>query len=139
MDKPKQEEMKKLLVIFAALVCGAVAMAQNVGYRSVGVEEFAAIIADTSVVRLDVRTAKEYGEGHIAGAVNIDVLQQTFAAEVEQKLSTKKTVALYCRSGRRSKTAASILAPMGYQVVELSSGYAGWTAAGKKVTKQQHL
>lgn len=110
-------------------------MGQTADFRSVSVDEFAKVIADTSVVRLDVRTAKEFDEGHIAGAINIDVLQQTFAAEAKQKIAPKKTVALYCRSGRRSKNAARILAPMGYDVVELSTGYLGWTAAGKKVTK----
>ena len=47
-------------------------------FRSLSVAEFKEYIADTAVVRLDVRTAEEYAEGHIAGAVNIDMLQPDF-------------------------------------------------------------
>lgn len=41
-------------------------------FRSLSVAEFKEYIADTAVVRLDVRTAEEYAEGHITGAVNIE-------------------------------------------------------------------
>jgi rhodanese-related sulfurtransferase len=46
-------------------------------------------------------------------------------------LPKDKSVALYCRSGNRSKRAAKILAENGYDVVELATGYNGWVAAGK--------
>lgn len=104
------------------------------GFETVSVDRFEQTIADTSVVRLDVRTPDEYAEGHIAGAVNIDVTANGF----DQKASTlpkDRTIALYCRSGRRSKKAAQILAQMGYKVVELESGIIGWTSAGKETTK----
>ncbi|MDY3134231.1 MAG: rhodanese-like domain-containing protein, partial [Candidatus Egerieousia sp.] len=41
------------------------------------------------------------------------------------------TVAIYCRSGRRSKNAAAILAKEGYKVIELAGGFNSWTSAGK--------
>ena len=40
-----------------------------------------------------------------------------------------------CRSGNRSKNAARILAEKGYEVVELGTGFRGWSAAGKKTVK----
>ena len=46
-----------------------------------------------------------------------------------------KIVALYCRSGNRSKTAARILADKGYEVIELGTGFRGWVAAGKDVMR----
>ena len=46
----------------------------NPAFKSVSVEAYERIIADSSVVRLDVRTAKEFAEGHIAKTLNIDVL-----------------------------------------------------------------
>lgn len=42
---------------------------------------------------------------------------------------------LICRNGRRSKKAAGILVGMGYTIVELNSGWLGWTAAGKEIEK----
>lgn len=106
------------------------------GFKSVSADEFEKCIADTSVVRLDVRTAEEYSEGHIAGTKNIDVLKPDFEKKSLETLPKDKTIALYCRSGRRSKEAARILSKNGYKIVELDTGYMGWTEAGKPVTKQ---
>lgn len=101
-------------------------------FRSVDVDEFEKVMADTSYVLLDVRTATEYAEGHIPGThLNIDVLQDGFENEALKALGKEKKVALYCRSGNRSKNAARILSEKGYQVVELSTGFKGWKAAGK--------
>lgn len=98
------------------------------GFKSVAVQEFANIIADTSTVMLvDVRTAEEYGSGHIENALNIDVKQDDFEEIAIKTLPKNKTVAVYCRSGRRSKKAAEILSQNGYNVIELDSGYTGWT------------
>ena len=89
-------------------------------------DTFAQIIEDTTVVRLDVRTANEYAQGHIPGALLIDVTQADFIQKAEQLLPKDETIALYCRSGRRSKTAAMQLAKNGYQVVELNTGFNSW-------------
>ena len=95
-------------------------------FRSVDAETFAQLIEDTTVVRLDVRTAKEYAQGHIPNALLIDVTQADFMQKAEQLLPKDKTIALYCRSGRRSKNAAMQLAQHRYQVVELSTGFNSW-------------
>lgn len=98
------------------------------GFKSVAVQEFANIIADTTTVMLvDVRTAEEYGSGHIENALNIDVKQDDFEKNAINMLPKDKTIAVYCRSGRRSKKAAEILYQNGYNVIELDSGYTGWT------------
>ena len=105
-------------------------------FKTVEVKEFDKFISDTNVVLLDVRTPAEYAEGHIPGTdFNIDVLEATYTKIATEKLPKDKPVALYCRSGNRSKKAAAILAEKGYEVVELGSGFRGWVAAGKKVEK----
>ena len=95
-------------------------------FRSVDADTFAQIIEDTTVVRLDVRTANEYAQGHILSALLIDVTQADFMQKAEKLLPKDKTIALYCRSGRRSKNAAMQLAQQGYQVVELNTGINSW-------------
>jgi rhodanese-related sulfurtransferase len=103
-------------------------------FRSVSVEEFAQVITDTSVVVLDVRRLDEHEAGHIAGTtLHIDVLQPSFDSLAVASIKPESTVALYCRSGNRSKRAASALTAKGYQVIELASGYNGWVQAGKEV------
>ena len=107
--------------------------AQTNKYKTVGVDEFEKFIADTTVTILDVRTAAEHAEGFIPGTqYNIDVLEDTFAEIATEALPKDRPIALYCRSGNRSKKAARILAEKGYQVVELGPGFRGWQSAGKR-------
>lgn len=110
--------------------------AQTEKFKIVGVEEFAEFIKNPDVIVLDVRTPEEYKEGHIPGTdFNIDVLEKSFSKEADKKLKDGSPVALYCRSGNRSKTAARILAEKGFEVVELGTGFRGWTASKKPVEK----
>ena len=111
-------------------------LGQTNKFKTVDVMEFEKAIADTSYVVLDVRTAVEHAEGHIPGThFNIDVLEDNYSEIVLKTLPKDKPVALYCRSGNRSKNAARILAEKGYQVLELGTGFRGWVAAGKDTTK----
>jgi rhodanese-related sulfurtransferase len=107
----------------------------NMNYMSVDVEEFEAAISDTTVQVLDVRTAEEYMEGHIARSINIDVKTDTFEVGANTRLDKSHTVALYCRSGRRSKKAAEILSNNGFKVIELNEGITSWTNNNKTTIK----
>ena len=129
-------KIKHLLAMLLATTGSLFGCSANANdFESVNVDEFEKVLADSSVVRLDVRTADEYAAGHIADALNIDVLEDNFEQTALAKIEKSRTVALYCRSGRRSKRAASILAKHGYKVIELNTGYNGWQKAGKPVVK----
>ena len=95
------------------------------GFVSVGADEFSREITKPGVQLVDVRTAEEYTNGHIPNAVNIDVLSPNFAQEIA-KLDKAQPVALYCRSGRRSKSAAEEAVKQGFKVVELDGGIISW-------------
>lgn len=111
---------------------------QDVKFKTVDAVEFAKFIENTEVVVLDVRTPEEHAEGFIPGTdYNIDVLQDSYEQIATDKLSKDKPVALYCRSGNRSKNAARILADHGYEVVELGTGFKGWVAAGQQIAKPE--
>ena len=58
-------------------------------------------------------------------AVNIDVNGTDFSEQIK-KLDKKVPVAVYCRSGRRSKLAADQLVNSGYAVTELDGGIISW-------------
>ena len=126
--------MNRYMTLLTMLCCLLGCKAQNGPFRSLPAEEFATAIADTSIVRLDVRTAVEFAEGHIAHAINIDVLKDDFEKQALKQLPKGQTIAVNCRSGKRSKTAARILAGHGYKVIELDSGYLGWIKAKLPVT-----
>lgn len=105
-------------------------------FKSVDVATFAEAVADSTYIVLDVRTPAEYAEGHIVGTdFNIDVLESDFTQKALATLPKDKSVALYCRSGNRSKSAARILSENGYSVLELASGFKGWASAGKPIEK----
>ena len=131
--------MKKLLsTTLVGLICGLISCtAQNNGFKSVNVEEFEETIQGNDVIRLDVRTPGEYASGHISGAINLDVKSSDFEAKALGALSPKKTIAVYCRSGKRSKMAANILVKNGFKVVELNTGMIGWSNAGKASSKEE--
>ena len=113
-------------------------LGQTHKFKTVDVADFAKAVADTSYVVLDVRTPAEHSEGHIPGThFNIDVLEDNYTENAQKVIPKDKPVALYCRSGNRSKNAARILAENGYQVLELGTGFRGWVAAGKKVETEK--
>ncbi|MFT3752690.1 MAG: rhodanese-like domain-containing protein [Paludibacter sp.] len=98
-------------------------------------EEFQKIIASKTVTLIDVRTAEEFSDGHIPGAVNLDVNNPDFVSSIE-KLIKKKPLALYCRSGNRSKLAAAKLSKLKIKIYELNLGIKDWIQAGFPVTKE---
>ena len=108
------------------------------GFQNADVQEFEKITTGkNSVVILDVRTSQEFADGHIKSAVNIDVKAENFKDETLKTLTDKnQVIAVYCRSGRRSVTAANILVSEGYKnVVNLKGGILAWQSEGKEVEK----
>ena len=122
--------MKKLFIAISTMLFAACAPK----YPTVTPDEFEQVIAEPDVQLIDVRTPDEYEQGHVVGAMNIDWESDTFADDAEQMLDKSKTVAVYCRSGRRSHEAGNKLYKMGYtHIVELQGGFEAWKAAGKTI------
>ena len=99
------------------------------------VEDFDTLIQNEDIQRLDVRTLAEYSEGHIAKTININVMDDSFAAMADSLLQKDRPVAVYCRSGKRSKKAAAILGAEGYKVFDLDKGFNSWQEAGKETER----
>jgi rhodanese-related sulfurtransferase len=124
--------MKKIITCLLA-VLGLTSACGQGNYENVDVDGFATLIADSSVVVLDVRTAAEFAEGHIQGAILIDQGQSDFIEKAKAALPTDKTIAVYCRSGRRSANAAGRLSDIGYKCVNLKGGIIAWKEANMPV------
>ena len=124
--------MKNILTSFLALLGLASACGQQ-NFENADVNGFADRIADPDVVLLDVRTESEFKDGHIQNALNIDIKQSGFMEKAKAALPTDKTIAVYCRSGKRSSLAAVQLASEGYKVVNLEGGILAWKEVGKPV------
>lgn len=108
---------------------------RNDNIVSVSAHEFDKGIKADPVQLLDVRTPQEYAEGHIDGALNINIRSDDFQRMAEKELSKDYTILVYCRSGRRSIDAAEILTKLGYKVVNLKGGIIEWKEDGLPVTK----
>lgn len=127
----------KLLTTIGLLLSALFACQQKeTAFQSLSTDEFATLITDPDVQRLDVRTVAEYSEGHIPSSLNINVLDEaSFGTIADSTLTKEKPVALYCRSGKRSKKAADILSRKGYKVFDLDKGFNAWVNAGKEVER----
>lgn len=104
-------------------------------YANMGVDGFQTLIADPAVQVLDVRSQEEYDEGHIAGAKLVDVNDTAFVEKAMAVLDPQRQVAVYCRSGRRSARAASLLTARGLRVTNLEGGVIAWQDSGKTLVK----
>jgi rhodanese-related sulfurtransferase len=73
---------------------------------------------------LDVRTDKEYEQGHIPGAVHVPMSD---IGDKVKKLKKDKELVVYCQSGGRSIWAIKRLMGMGYKnLYNLKGGYNAW-------------
>ena len=115
-----------LLFALCLLVLAGCGQQTDAAYRQISQEEAKEMMDAGDAVVLDVREQSEYDEGHIPGAVLLPVGsidEDTAAAVIPEKSAT---VLVYCRSGNRSKTAASALAELGYTGIYEFGGINTW-------------
>jgi rhodanese-related sulfurtransferase len=106
--------------------------------RKITLEEFERARGGKDVVVLDVRSPREYAEGHVAGAVNIPVSGVPLKQFDESvgKLDKEKTYLVHCARGVRSANAVSRMEKLGFKhLLDFSGGMAEWQKAGKPVEK----
>ncbi|MDO5110622.1 MAG: rhodanese-like domain-containing protein, partial [Erysipelotrichaceae bacterium] len=116
-------------LLAASLLCGCSADEDadtEPGYTQISQEEARDMMnSDDSYIIADVRTADEFEESHIPGAINIPV--EHLAGLADDLLPDREEIIMiYCRSGNRSKQAAEILAGMGYTNLYEFGGINTW-------------
>lgn len=95
-------------------------------YHKISAEEAKKMMEEEHVMIVDVRTAEEYAEKHIPGAILVP--NETIGQESPKELPDKKaTLLIYCRSGNRSRQAAEKLLDLGYENVYDFGGIKDWT------------
>jgi len=73
---------------------------------------------------LDTRTDKEYKQGHIPGAIHIELSE---VGNKAKKLRKDKDLVVYCQNGNRSIWAIKRLMGMGFTTLyNLKGGYSAW-------------
>lgn len=92
----------------------------------VSASQFAAATQVDGVTVIDVRTPAEFAQGHIPGAINMDVQGPDFAQQVA-RLDPQGKYALYCHSGNRSRLAQDYFTQVGVTMtVGLDGGIGAW-------------
>ena len=100
-------------------------------FKSLTPQEYQAAYATRDHLLVDVRTPEEFASGHIPGAVNIAL--QTLPQQMAT-LPKEQPVVLYCRSGARSREAASMLSQGGFSDIYDLGGFIEWRAQGLPVS-----
>lgn len=83
---------------------------------------FADSISDSRVLVLDVRSPKEFKQGSLAQAININWNDTMLFKENVEKLDKSRPMYIFCQSGIRSAKAAAYLRERGFTVFELEGG-----------------
>jgi rhodanese-related sulfurtransferase len=117
-------------IVFFVVTVGAVAMAAGPSVTDVTVGQAQKLIKERAgnadFVILDVRTPAEFTEGHLAGAVNLDVQAPDFETRI-RALDRTKTYLVYCRTGNRSRKAIQAMDRLGFgSVFHMTQGIVGW-------------
>lgn len=77
---------------------------------------------DQPPVFIDVRTHEEYEQGHLTMAINLPL---AFLSVEKRMLDMSVPYVVYCDTGRRSRSAAYLLARLGFTVSSLAGGLLG--------------
>lgn len=103
-------------------------------FNAIRAADLNALLAEEpDTLLVDVRTVDEFDEGHLAGAINIPLIELTDHLDLLPNLGQKMVV--YCGSGHRSAMAMALLNLLGYQnALSLLGGVKAWTAAELPMT-----
>ena len=108
---------------------------QQAAYREMDSKAAKAFIANDQPLILDVRTPREFQQGHLGQARLIPV-QQLARRWQELAEYKNKEVLIYCATGNRSTVAAKILIDQGFQhIYNMRYGIYDWSKRGYPVVK----
>ncbi|WP_111309689.1 rhodanese-like domain-containing protein [Confluentibacter sediminis] len=127
--------MKKLSFLYVILIItfSSCKEVESPKITIVSPEEMQSFLQADNVQLIDVRTAKEFENGHIPGAQNIDFFSPTFVQDIT-KLDKDKPVYLYCNSGKRSAKCAQKMLEEGFvKIYDLDGGFSKWKYEGLEI------
>jgi len=127
--------MNKLFaVLLVSILISSCAIGQIT--NDIDIDEFRKKMASQNYVLVDVRTEKEFDDGHIENALNIDYFSTTFSDEISN-IGLERPVLVYCRSGNRSGKSMRIMSDLGFkEVYNLIGGIKGWKAKNNRLIKE---
>ncbi len=118
-----------LLTVMTLFMAQACAQSEADSTR-INAEQFQEKVDETPGVIIDVRTQKEYNQGHLADVDHqLNLLNGDFEASLDS-LDKEKTYYLYCRTGNRSGQATELMKKNGFENVYNIGGFQELVNAG---------
>jgi rhodanese-related sulfurtransferase len=97
------------------------------GYADINAQQLAEMLPERDFTLVNVHIPYE-GE---LSQTDLFIAYNRIADNLDQLPDKDAPIVLYCRSGRMSREAATVLARLGYSnVMELNGGFIAWEAAG---------
>jgi len=125
--------VKSILTLLSIALFIGISGCKADGQETLNPKEFKAKLAESPVKLIDIRTPQEFELGYIYGAENIDYYNPDFLQNI-LKLDKSMPIAIYCKSGGRTKDAMKILAKEGFKTIyALSGGLLAWEKDGNKL------
>jgi rhodanese-related sulfurtransferase len=124
-----------LVSLFVFLLVAFVINEGKQGGAAISPTNLVTLVNRENAVVIDVRDSKEFGNGHIAGAINIP------AASIESKMSDleahkDKPIVLVCKIGQHASAVGRKMKAKGFENVRrLSGGMAEWAASNLPIVK----
>ena len=118
-----------IIVLLAAVVLLSLGN-KNPGVPNVSVESAQKMSTGSGITVLDVRTAREFAEGHLKGATHIPL--DELYGRLGELLPKKNTqILVYCLAGGRSAAACRILKKNGFtRIANMQGGISAWQGKG---------
>ena len=141
--------LSALILVFLAtfLIFTEQRKGDSSGFENISVQEAKGMVEKDNVFILDVRTLDEFNSSHIKGATLIPVSNTSGSNLSSERLLEaridevpRKKVLVYCKSGRRSVSASTMLVDAGYsEVYNMAGGINAWIDAGYPVVSSEYI
>lgn len=100
---------------------------------SVDVAEARRLVAEGEAILVDVRTRREWKQGHAPEAMHVSL--ESLDTQM-RRIPGDKTVLAICRSGNRSGRAVAMMEQAGLEARNVRGGMIAWSRAGLPVSKR---
>lgn len=125
--------MARYLAVLILAFLGVSCQAQE-GVVHINVDQAVKLIENGATI-IDVRTDREYQDGHLQNSNHIPIASADFL-ELLNKLPKDKEYVVYCYVGGRSSKAARKMVELGFgNVYNLGGGIKAWMKANQSVVK----
>lgn len=125
-----------LVSVFVVLLLALLFMESRRGGAKISAQGAVNLINRDEAVVLDIRDRKDFGEGHITGALNIPLSSlKERAGELEKHKA--KQIIVADKMGQHSAMAVKLLVAEGFEnVARLDGGVADWKASNLPLVKK---